>query len=102
MNQPEDYNNMTKEITIFGVTGGVAMLARILVSTEKQSIGYVVRRLTAAAIVSVFVGFALQDQIQNMSMRYAAVGLTGAAAPEIIDVALFWVRKRLKKRDPLA
>lgn len=102
MSQPEDLNNITKEITIFGVTGGVAMLARILVSPEKQSIGYVIRRLTAAAIVSVFVGFAIQEQILNMSMRYAAVGLTGAAAPEIIDAGIFWIRRKIKKRDPLA
>lgn len=102
MNQPEDYNRIAKDITIFGITGSVAMLARILVSPEKQSVGYVIRRLTAGAIVSVFVGFALQDQLESLTMRYAAVGLTGAAAPEIIDTALFWVRKKLKKRDPLA
>lgn len=102
MSQPENYDQIAKDITIFGVTGSIAMLARILVSQERQSIGYVIRRMTAAAIVSVFVGFALQDQIQNLTMRYAAVGLTGAAAPEIIDTALFWVRKKLRKQNPLA
>jgi hypothetical protein len=97
MSQPDDFQNTLKDICVFSVSGGSAMLARILVSKDKNTAGYYIRRMTAGAIVSVFVGFALQDQIQSLAMRYAAVGLAGAASPEIIDFSLSWVGAKLKK-----
>lgn len=97
MSQPEDMNNTLKEIAVFSISGGTAMLARILVSNDKKTAGYYIRRMTAGAIVSVFVGFALQDQIQSLTLRYAAVGLAGAASPEIIDFSLSKLAVWLKK-----
>lgn len=101
MNQPDDYEQIAKDGFIFSVLGSIAMLSRIILSQEKHSVGYIVRRMTAAGIVSAFVGLSLQDVIESPPLRYAAVGLAGAAAPEIVDVALFWVRNKLKKTSPL-
>jgi hypothetical protein len=101
MNQPDDYEQIAKDGFIFSVLGSIAMLSRIILSQEKHNIGYIVRRMTAAGIVSAFVGLSLQDVIESATLRYAAVGLAGAAAPEIVDVALFWVRNKLKKTSPL-
>lgn len=97
MSQPEDIEKVIRDVAVFSVAGGSAMLARIMVSQDKQSAGYIIRRMLAGSIVSVFVGFALQDQIDSLAMRYAAVGLAGAAAPEIIDFSLAWLGKKLKK-----
>lgn len=97
MSQPEDIEKVIRDVAVFSVAGGSAMLARILVSPDKQSATYIIRRMVAGAIVSVFVGLALQDQIESLAMRYAAVGLAGAGSPEIIDFALAWVVKKLKK-----
>lgn len=97
MSQPEEIEKVLKDVAVFSAAGGSAMLARIMVSPDKQSAVYVIRRMMAGAIVSVFVGFALQDQIESLAMRYAAVGLAGAAAPEIIDFSLAWLGKKLKK-----
>jgi hypothetical protein len=39
--------------------------------------------------------------IETTYLRYAAVGLAGAASPEIVDRALIKVRQFLRKTDPL-
>lgn len=101
MNQPEEFQQIGKDAAVFSLLGSAAMLSRILLSDDKHSKGYYIRRMTAAGIVSAFVGLGLQDFIETTYLRYAAVGLAGAASPEIVDRCLIKVRQFLRKTDPL-
>lgn len=71
------------------------MVSRMLLSTEPVSFGWIVRRTLAAAIVAVFAGFALQEHISSLVMRFACIGLAGAAAPEVMDGAIRWVKGKI-------
>jgi hypothetical protein len=97
MNNPDDYKQIAKDIATFSVLGSIAMIGRILASREKNTVGYNVRRTLAGGIVATFVGFAVQDYIQSQTMIYAAVGITGSAAPEIIDSIVFRMKDWLLK-----
>jgi hypothetical protein len=44
--------------------------------------------------VSIFAGFALQEHITSLSLRYACIGLCGAAAPELLDAGIAWAKSR--------
>ena len=85
---PNDLGQLAKDITVSSAIGASAMFSRIVVSDGKQTVWYYIGRMIAAAIVSVLVGLYLTDIIQSLTMRYAAVGLAGAAAPEIINFAV--------------
>ena len=97
MNSPEEYKQIAKDIATFSVLGAVAMIGRILASREKHTLGYNLRRTIAGGIVATFVGFGVQDYIQSQTMIYAAVGITGSAAPEIIDSIIFRLKDWLQK-----
>lgn len=70
------------------------MTARLLLSTEPVSLGWVVRRVFAAAITAALVGYAIQDHIQSPGLRMGAVGAAGYAAPECLDYLMRWVKAR--------
>ena len=92
---PDDYSQLAKDSVIASALGAAGMVSRILLSEEKLTLGWIVRRTLAAAIVSVLVGFALQEHIQSMTMRFAAIGLAGASAPEVLDAAIAYAKKRM-------
>lgn len=92
---PEEYQAIVKDSLISSVLGGGAMVSRMLLSTDPVSFGWIVRRTLAAAIVAVFAGFALQEHISSLVMRFACIGLAGAAAPEVMDGAIKWVKAKL-------
>lgn len=73
--------------------GASAMFSRIMLSDGKHNVWYYIGRMCAAAIVSVFTGLYLTDVIQSLTMRYAVVGLAGAAAPEVVN---FCIKRLLK------
>ena len=85
---PDEIGQLAKDVGVSSAIGASAMFSRILVSDGKQTILYYIGRMLAAAIVSVLVGLYLTDVIQSLTMRYATVGLAGAAAPEIINFAV--------------
>lgn len=72
------------------------MVSRMLLNPTPVSWGWIVRRTIAASVVSIFVGFALQSQVQSVALRYAGIGLAGAAAPEVMDAALQWLQGKMK------
>jgi len=92
---PDEYSQLVKDSIIASSLGAAGMVSRILLSEEKLTLGWIVRRTLAAAIVSVLVGFALQDQVQSLTMRFAAIGLAGASAPEVLDAAIAYAKKRM-------
>lgn len=79
--------------------GGLAGLARILLSTEPVSPGWVARRIAFASILGFFSGVALEGSgyITNPGLRGAAVGVVCLFGSELLDAATRWVRARLSR-----
>lgn len=92
---PEDYQAIVKDSLIASVLGGGGMVARMLLSTEPLTFGWIVRRLVAASIIGIFAGFALQEHVSSLVMRFACIGLAGAAANEIMEGAIKWVKGKI-------
>jgi hypothetical protein len=104
---PEDFNGLVKDSLVASLLGGLAMTARLLMSTEPVSLGWVVRRLLAASITAVLVGFGIKDQIQSESLRLCVIGVCGYASPEACDFLIKYFKARserelanAKKRKP--
>lgn len=91
---PDDIPPEMKDGIVASILGGLAMTARLLLSTEPVSFGWVVRRVLAAAITAALVGYAVQDHIHSTGLRMAAVGASGYAAPETLDYVLKWIKTR--------
>ena len=94
---PLDHDNtqaIVKDGLVASILGGLAMTARLLLSTEPVSLGWVMRRVTAAAIVAAVVGYGIQDHIASPGLRMAVVGAAGYAAPEVLDYLLKYIKAR--------
>jgi hypothetical protein len=94
---PEDIPKELKDGLVASILGGLAMTARLLLSTEPVSLGWVVRRVFAAAITAAIVGYAIQDHIQSPGLRMGVIGAAGYAAPECLDYLLKYVKARGEK-----
>jgi len=86
-----------KDGLIASVLGGLAMTARLLLSTDPVSLGWVLRRLAAASITAVLVGFGIKDQIQSESLRLCVIGICGYATPEVCDFLIKYLKARGEK-----
>jgi hypothetical protein len=94
---PESLPKELKDGIVASVLGGLAMTARLLLSTEPVSLGWVVRRVLAAAITAALVGYGIQDHIQSPGLRMAVVGAAGYAAPECLDYLMKYIKARGEK-----
>ena len=94
---PETFPKELKDGVIASILGGLAMTARLLLSTEPVSLGWVVRRVLAAAITAALVGYGIQDHIQSPGLRMAVVGAAGYAAPECLDYLMKYIKARGEK-----
>jgi hypothetical protein len=94
---PDDFNGLVKDGLIASVLGGLAMTARLLLSTEPVSLGWVLRRLAAASITAVLVGFGIKDQIQSESLRLCVIGVCGYASPEACDFLIKYFKARSER-----
>jgi hypothetical protein len=83
-----------KDGVIASILGGLAMTARLLLSTEPVSVGWVVRRVLAAAITAALVGYAIADHIESPGLRMGVVGATGYAAPECLDYLMRYIKSK--------
>ena len=100
MNSPIDPDSVPKELkdgVVASILGGLAMTARLLLSTEPVTIGWVVRRVLAAAITAALVGYAITDHIQSPGLRMGVVGAAGYAAPECLDYLMRYIKARGEK-----
>lgn len=100
MNSPIDPESVPKELKdgiVASILGGLAMTARLLLSTEPVSLGWVVRRVCAAAITAALVGYGIQDHISSPGLRMAVVGAAGYAAPESLDYLMRYIKARGEK-----
>lgn len=90
----ESTQSLVKDGLVASILGGLAMTARLLLSTEPVSPGWVLRRIMAAAITAALVGYGIQDHIASPGLRMAAVGAAGYAAPEVMDYVLKYIKAR--------
>jgi len=95
---PPDSDKLAAEAMRFLPIGAAAMLARIVMSQEKVSLGWVLRRMFFAGVTACLVGWATDGYLQSQGLRFAAVGLSGYAAPEVADFALAYLRKRADEK----
>ena len=93
----EDIPAEAKSGVIAAIIGGLAMCARLLLSTTPVSPGWVIRRVLAAGITSAFAGFALAEHITSPGLRMGAIGAIGYASPEALDWLMAWLKKRAEK-----
>ena len=96
MNQPEHeaMSPLVKDSIQAGAIGGGAMIARILSSEEAMPVINTVRRASAAVITAWIANYYLMDQVQSSGARAAACGLVGMASPEILEMAVRWVKAK--------
>ena len=91
---PDDIPHEVKDGVVASILGALAMTARLLLSTEPVTVGWVIRRVLAAAITAALVGYGVQDHIQSTGLRMAAVGAAGYAAPECLDYLLKYIKAK--------
>ena len=89
-----DIGPYVKDSIVASILGGFAMCARILLSTEPVSFGFVLRRFLAAAITAAIVGLATKEHFTSTSLWLACVGGAGYAAPEVADYFLRYVKAK--------
>ena len=94
---PESFPKELKDGVIASILGGLAMTARLLLSTEPVSLGWVVRRVLAAAITAALVGYGIADHIESPGLKMAVIGATGYAAPECLDYLMRYIKARGEK-----
>ena len=87
-------NGLVKDGVIASILGGLAMTARLLMSEEPVTVGWVIRRLFAASITAVMIGYGIKDHIQSESLRLCVIGGCGYCAPEICDYLIKYVKAR--------
>ena len=91
---PESFPKELKDGVIASILGGLAMTARLLLSTEPVSVGWVVRRVLAAAITAALVGYGIADHIESPGLKMAVVGAAGYAAPECLDYLMRYIKSK--------
>lgn len=94
---PEEIPPEVKDGVVAAVLGGMAMCARLLLSTTPVSPGWVVRRVLAAGITSCVAGYAIAEHIQSPGLRMGAIGAIGYCAPEALDYLLKAFKARAEK-----
>jgi hypothetical protein len=97
---PVDPESIPKELrdgVVASVIGGMAMAARLLLSQEKHSWGWVARRVLAASLTAVIVDAVCHDYISSSGLRIGAVGAVAYCAPEALDALLRWVKARAER-----
>ena len=93
----EDIPAEAKSGIIAAIIGGLAMTARLLLSTTPVSPGWVARRVLAAGITSAIAGYAIADYIVSPGLRMGAIGAIGYSAPEALDYLMVFLKKRAEK-----
>lgn len=93
----EDIPAEAKSGIVAAIIGGLAMCARLLLSTTPVSPGWVIRRVLAAGITAAISGYALNDYITSPGLRMGAIGAIGYSAPEALDWLMAWMKARANK-----
>ena len=75
--------------------GAAGMVARILLSGEEgMTIGKAIRHVLAAGITAYLVGQGLDATSMANGLKMACLGVSGAAATEIVEYAVRWIKAK--------
>ena len=96
---PEEIPVSVRDIGIGILIGSASWLVRYFCSTEKQSLGYILRRTATAGLASLLVGLATKGYFSSDGMAFAAAGCAGYASPELVDLLLAKI-KAMKGKTP--
>ena len=86
-----------RDIAFAIMIGSLSWLVRYLCSSEKHSMGYILRRTATAGLTSLLVGLATKGYFSSEGMAFAAAGAAGYCSPEAVDAGLAWLRKQSSK-----
>jgi len=75
--------------------GMAAMIARLLMSTEKESIGFIIRSSITAGLTAYFVNFVAKDYGLGEGLRVGVCGVAGFASPEILNSGLAFIKAKM-------
>jgi hypothetical protein len=96
---PEDPSSLLGDGARSAAIGVIAGVARIMLSTEKQSVGYVARRMGVAAVVGFFSSMFVGEYVTSVKLQFCCVGALSYAAPEVCDFTLGLVRQGRMARN---
>ena len=97
---PVDPESIPKELrdgVVASVIGAFSMSARLLLSEDRQTWGWVARRVAAASITAAVSGYALTEYIASPGLRMGAIGALSYASPEVLDALLRAVKARANR-----
>lgn len=81
---------------IASILGMAAMIARLLMSTDKASLGYIARSSVAAGLTAYFVNQASRSYVEQENLRVFICGVAGFASPEILSYGLAWLKAKMQ------
>jgi hypothetical protein len=100
MSAPLDPESIPKELKdgiVAATIGAFSMAARLMLSEEKHSWGWVARRVMAASITAAVAGYALTEYIASPGLRMGAIGALAYASPEALDAMLRAIKARAER-----
>jgi hypothetical protein len=100
MSAPLDPESIPKELkdgVVAATIGAFSMAARLLLSDQKHTWGWVARRVMAASITAAVAGYALTEYIASPGLRMGAIGALAYASPEALDAMLRAIKARAER-----
>ena len=86
--QPEDVPVEVRDIGLGVTIGAASWLIRYFCSTDKHSLGFILRRTLTAGLTSLLVGMATKGYFHSEGIWLAAAGASGYASPELVDLLI--------------
>jgi hypothetical protein len=83
---------------IASILGMAAMIARLLMSTDKASLPYILRSSVAAGLTAYFVNQASRSYVEQENLRVCICGVAGFAAPEIQQYGLQFLKAKMQAK----
>jgi len=96
---PDEIPVEARDIGMGILIGSVSWLVRYFCSTEKQTLGYILRRTATAGLTSLLVGIATKGYFSSEGLAFAAAGCAGYASPELVDLLLAKI-KAMRGKTP--
>jgi hypothetical protein len=97
---PDEIPVEARDIGMGILIGSVSWLVRYFCSSEKQSLGYILRRTATAGLTSLLVGLGTKGYFSSEALAFAAAGCAGYAAPELSDALLARIKAMKGKIPP--
>lgn len=85
-----------KQGIIASALGLAGVVARLVISPDRQSWSSIIRSGVAAAITAYFVNLGCKSYVPNEEMRVCVCGIAGFASPEILNHTLAFIDAKLK------